>query len=140
MNLAALKEDLIEDEGFSKHVYKDNLGYWTVGFGFCIDDRRKDCGLELEDCLVILDKKIQRIYNDFNRRLPWFHKLPDGRQRALCNMAYQMGVDGVMKFKKMMIALQHENYDAAYNEALSSKWATQTPDRAKRVALLIRNG
>jgi lysozyme len=55
-------------------------------------------------------------------------------------MAYQMGVDGVLKFKKMMIALQAENYEAAYKEALNSKWAQQTPERAQRVALLIRNG
>jgi lysozyme len=53
-------------------------------------------------------------------------------------MAYQLGPSGVVAFKKMLAALEAGDRIAAAEAALDSKWATQTPNRAQRVAALIR--
>ena len=52
-------------------------------------------------------------------------------------MAYQLGVNGVGNFSKMLNALESGDRETAAIEALDSKWATQTPERAERVANMI---
>ena len=53
-------------------------------------------------------------------------------------MCYQMGLAGVLRFRKMIQALNRNDYGKAADEALDSLWAEQTPNRAKRVAEWIR--
>ena len=55
-------------------------------------------------------------------------------------MAYQMGVDGLFKFKKMIAALGKGDWNEAAHQALDSRWAKQTPARAERHAAVIANG
>ena len=50
-----------------------------------------------------------------------------------------MGVKGALSFKRTMKFLQHELYEDAADEALDSNWAKQTPQRAGRVADMIRS-
>ena len=37
---AKLIKDLKRDEGWVPHAYKDSLGFWTIGYGFLIDEKR----------------------------------------------------------------------------------------------------
>ena len=53
------------------------------------------------------------------------------------NMAYQMGVPGLLRFKKMLSALEAGDWKTAEKEALDSLWARQTPRRAREVASLL---
>ncbi|WP_376787674.1 hypothetical protein [Klebsiella aerogenes] len=62
------------------------------------------------------------------------------RRAALVNMVFQLGATGVLGFKKMLQYLNNREYSLAADEALDSKWAVQTPARAKRVTEVIRNG
>ena len=72
---------------------------------------------------------------------PWLQAQPDDVQRALGNMAYQLGVAGVGRFTDMLDALEAGDRQLGAVEALDSRWAhKQTPERAKRVAILIRGG
>lgn len=66
--------------------------------------------------------------------------LNDARQDALICMVFQVGAVGVSKFKATLQALRDGNYDLASNHMLNSKWAKQTPARAKRMANLIKYG
>jgi lysozyme len=49
-------------------------------------------------------------------------------------MTFQMGPAGVGKFKNMLIALQNQSYAEAAAEMLDSRWAKQTPNRAKKLS------
>ncbi len=62
------------------------------------------------------------------------------RRAALVNMVFQLGLTGVLKFRKMIQYLKVGNYEAAADEGLDSKWARQTPNRARRVTEVIRTG
>jgi lysozyme len=55
-------------------------------------------------------------------------------------MAYQMGVVGVLKFKKMLLAIKDKNYALASHEMLDSTWAIQTSNRAKELAAQMKGG
>ena len=45
-----------------------------------------------------------------------------------------MGANGVSKFKNMIVALKSQSYSVAATEMLDSRWAKQTPNRAKELS------
>ena len=53
-------------------------------------------------------------------------------------MSYQMGVNGVSKFRKMITNMKDENWSKAADEMLDSLWARQTSNRANRLAAIVR--
>ena len=132
-----LINDLKSDEGWVPHAYQDHLGFWTIGFGFLIDERRGG-ELPVEIAEEWLTYAAIKRWDELLADLPWLNDLPEDVQRGLANMAYQLGVNGVQNFKKMLGALQIGDQILAAKHALDSKWAVQTPKRAKRVTGLIR--
>lgn len=132
-----LSSDLKNDEGVILHAYQDHLGYWTLGTGFLID-ARKNGGISIEENDMILQHRIKNLLNDLCTKISWFSQKSDNIQRALFNMAYQMGINGLLNFKHMLQLIEKNDYSGAADEALSSTWAKQTPARANRIADLIR--
>ena len=55
-------------------------------------------------------------------------------------MCFNLGLPRLLKFKKMIIALEQGYYDQAADEALDSQWARQVGDRAQRIATAFREG
>lgn len=84
--------------------------------------------------------------NDFARcerelaPYPWYVNQPEGVQAALMNMCFNLGIGRLLGFRKMIMALTAKDYTTAAIEALDSKWAKQVGQRAKDVALMIREG
>ena len=134
-----LTQELKRDEGFISHVYQDHLGYHTIGIGRLVDKRRGG-GITEEEATYLLENDIDKVVNQLDYKLPWWRGLSDARQRALANMCFQMGINGLLKFKRMLRALEHGDYELARKEALDSVWAQQTPNRAARVVNLISEG
>ena len=136
MDLRAVREILKQDEGEVLHAYQDHLGYWTIGYGRLIDKRRGG-GITQREAEFLLDNDISRVVEQLAARTD-FLSHPEEVQHALINMAFQLGVNGLMSFRKMWGHLALRDYKAAADEALDSRWATQTPKRAQRVTDLIR--
>lgn len=134
-----LLEDLKRDEGWVPHAYQDSEGYWTIGYGFLIDERRGGY-LPLSIGEIWLEQAAMRRWNELARKEPWLLEQPEAVQRAVANMAYQMGVEGVRDFEQMLRALRAGSRRLAAKHALDSRWAKQTPERALRVATLMENG
>ena len=137
MILSKLREDLIRDEGEVLHAYQDHLGYWTIGYGRLIDKRRGG-GISKQEALLMLDNDILRVIGQLQEKTG-FNEHPEAVQHALVNMGFQLGVNGLLGFKKMWAHLANRDYGAAADEALDSRWAQQTPERAKRVTDLMRS-
>jgi lysozyme len=47
---------LEKEEGFVPHVYKDHLGYWTIGHGILVDER-KGGGITIEESRYLLNNR-----------------------------------------------------------------------------------
>lgn len=139
MNIKQLTEELIRDEGCVLHAYQDHLGYWTLGIGRLID-KRKGGGITAEEARYLLENDIGRVVTELRKRVKFWGKLSDARQRALANMGFQLGVAGLMDFRRMLAAMEVMDFRKAADEALNSTWARQTPQRAQRVAKMIREG
>lgn len=139
MDTEKLKQELIGDEGNVPYAYQDSLGYWTIGVGHLID-KRKGGKLSAATINFILDEDIRDKSAELVAALPWVKMQPDGVQRALVNMAFQLGVAGLLLFTNTLSLIKAGKYNEAADNALKSKWAQQTPERAKRVTDMIRKG
>ena len=134
MTEAGLKR-LAEDEGFSGVPYKCTSGKETIGYGFNLDD----WPLTEAECLPILKSRAERVKVDLANRIAGFYRLPERAQDVLINMGYQMGVSGLLGFRRFLRALETGKFEDAYHEGMMSRWAQQTPNRARRLMDIIRS-
>ena len=137
MNTATIREQIKQHEGCVLHAYQDHLGYWTIGYGRLIDERRGG-GISKAEAEQMLTADINRVIGSLEHEAPALYTFPERVQHALVNMAFQMGVQGVMSFTRMWAALNADDFARAADEALDSRWAEQTPGRAQEVAGMIR--
>jgi len=121
-------------EGFRDRVYKDTLGIDTIGYGFAI----KDLVIDEDIAEMILRRKLEKLVEDTNRRFSFLKDLPEQAQDVIYEMCYQLGITGVSKFKKTLAYLENFEYKMASKEMLDSKWARQTPNRAKKLSDVIK--
>lgn len=136
---AKLTADLKRDEGNIRHAYTDSLGYLTIGVGRLVDQRRGG-GLSPAEIDYLLANDIDNKSKMLAIALPWFTGLDEVRQRALLNLAFQLGIGGLLNFKNTLAHLQAGRYREAATNALLSNWAAQTPSRARRIARMIETG
>ena len=123
-------------------MYLDSLGKRTVGYGhLCVEDHWEDGKKYDKEYLdEIFDKDFQNaadqcedLCNDYELDLP--ETITD----VLIEMIFQLGIGNVMKFKKMIAALQEQDFETASLEMLDSRWATQTPSRAEKLSLIVKD-
>ena len=129
--------DLIESiklhEGFESKPYPDPLHGWDVPtFGHGLTYITES---ESEQIVV---NRVNEITAKIQTAKPVFKTLTETRKHALIEMAYQMGVGGLFKFRKMWTAIEAGDFETAHKEALDSRWAQQTPNRARHVAAKLR--
>lgn len=139
MSTSSVISQLRRDEGEVLHAYQDHLGYWTIGMGILIDKRRGG-GITPEESAYLTQNRVVRIEAELTSKLPWFTRLEPPRRAALVNMAYQMGVAGLLGFARSLGSIRDERWALAEAQLLESTWARQTPDRARRVARQIATG
>jgi lysozyme len=137
---AELTRQLKGDEGVKPQAYQDHLGFWTIGVGRLVDTRKPGSGLRPEEITFLLNNDIDDRINVLGRRLPWFLQLDAARQGVLLNMSFQLGVDGLLGFKNTLRLVERGDYAQAADNMLLSKWAQQTPERARRMAEQMRSG
>lgn len=135
-----LQRQLRCDEGVRPCVYKDHLGYDTIGVGRLVDARKQGAGLRPVEIDFLLNNDIDDRIDQLTRRLSWFQTLDDARQGVLLNMSFQLGVEGLLGFKNTLSMVKDARYAAAAEAMLLSKWAEQTPERAKRMSQQMRTG
>lgn len=134
-----LEQQLRADEGEVLHAYQDTLGFWTIGVGRLIDKLRGG-GITKEEAAYLLRNDIERKTAEVRSRLPWVERLDPVRQGVLVNMAFQLGVGGLLAFKNTLALIERGDYAGAADNMLKSTWATQTPARAQRLAKQLRTG
>lgn len=139
--LDALDRLLKSNEGFRPYLYDDAtgkritqgstvVGHPTWGWGFNTDA----IDFTVEAAQVQFDTIRTRRINEVFNALPWTQRLGSGPLRAVIDIAYNAGVDGLMQFHKMLDCLQRGDLVGAKREVLNSKLAE---GRARRLAALI---
>ena len=125
----SLIEEIKRHEGYSKKVYKDTLGYDTIGIGFLV------ASLELDEdvCDTILERRLISNERVLQNKLQWYKDQPQLVKNILQNMYYQLG-NKLFNFVKTLHYIENCKYRAGAIEMLDSLWAKQTPNRAKELS------
>ena len=137
MNMDRLLQSVKKHEGYRNKVYLDTLGKRTVGVGhLCVEDFWED-NKEYEEkfLLTILEHDLKTAIKASERLLKDCRILDSLAREIIIEMVFQLGETGVSKFKNMLKALKEgPDYQTAASEMLDSRWAKQTPNRAKAMS------
>jgi len=148
---------LITHEGLRLEVYKDSLGIDTIGIGRNLEDRGitkeeldwmdipnmaivHTMGISEADAMYLAENDVQIVEEELVRAHPCVNKLDAVRQLVVMDMAFNMGVPRLCKFKNMWNAIHEENYIVAAKEMLDSRWAVQVKSRSTKLANAMHNG
>ena len=130
----SLIDAIKKSEGYRPRVYKCTAGVDTIGIGFAI----KDLHLDEDICDMILERKIGELKLRLHKNYPFILDLPESVQDVCIEMAYQLGVTGFGRFRKTLQFLRLKDFKSASEEMLDSRWAEQTPNRAKRLSQIVK--
>ena len=141
MNMDRLLQSVKQHEGYRNKVYKDTLGKRTVGVGhLCVEDFWEDNKEYPEEMLMnILKDDLKNAIQGSERLLKDCLVLDSLAREIIIEMVFQLGETGVSKFRNMLKALKVPDYQTASIEMLDSKWAKQTPNRAKAMSDHMRS-
>ncbi len=134
-----LIETLKRHEGVKYYVYKDHLGYETIGVGRCLKEG-VGLGLTHDEVDYLLMNDINRCLEELDAAFPWFKDLTEIRREAMINLCFNLGLTSLRKFEKALAAMSIHNYEEAADEFLDSRWAKQVGNRATEVTEMIRTG
>ena len=107
--------NICEEEGFRSEIYDDSLGNPTIGHGLT----------------WLSEYQILEAHPILNDR-------PVEVTMITVHMSYQLGLTGVGAFRKMWEGIAAQDYAAAADEMLDSKWNEQTPSRSQRLSDRMR--
>ena len=122
-------------EGWKDTLYEDPSGHPCIGYGFRLDQPH---ALSSAVGTIWLTQTLQRMFGEIAKSITYWNELPLGARAVLMDMAYQMGLSGLLRFKKMLKALKERDYETAAVELMDSDYAKQTPSRAQRNAKILR--
>lgn len=125
-------------EAFRSQLYHDSRGYLTIGYGRLLDPT-KGGGISRDEAEYLLANDLGRAEREAEG-LQSYHDLSAPRQSVLIEMCFNLGLDGVKAFKRMLSALVQQDYAHAAAEMLESEWAGQVKGRATELALQMETG
>lgn len=135
MNYHRVIEQIKQHEGLKLKPYHCTSGKLTIGYGRNLEAKGISKGeaesMLLSDIAEVEEKLV---------RTGFLSGLNDARKAVLINMAFQLGFNGLSKFRNMLAAVQSEQYALAASEMLDSLWAKQTPNRAKELSEQMLTG
>lgn len=144
MNL--LVEWIKLEEGFRAEPYRNAQGVWAVGYGRNLEAHpmpgrdwilRPYTAAEADDWLR---EQVRVLYFSLRDHKPILEDIEAPRAAAMINMAYQLGIDGLLRFRRLWGAVEDRNWTQAATLAGESSWAAQAPHRARRVCHALLSG
>ena len=131
-----LRELLYQEEGYRQYPYFDTRGNETIGIGRNL----KANGISLSEAYHLLDNDIDYFSERLETTLAAFKKLDETRKIVLVDMCFNLGLKGLLGFKKMLAAVQRQDWDTAAKEILASNAALQTGKRYQKLSQMMKTG
>jgi lysozyme len=143
-----LRKLLIRHEDLRQKPYLDCCGkYWrlcscrekgrlTIGVGRNLDDN----GVSFEEAIALLENDVVKAHEYAEKHFPWYKSLTPARKAVIISMIFNMGMGGILSFKKFLGDMIAQDYVCAAAELRDSKWATQVGERAEELADLMERG
>lgn len=124
---------IIRHEGLRLKPYRDTTGHLTIGYGRNLDER----GVSINEATLLLHNDVAAVANKLGE-YRWFRSCNIDRQAVLIDMAFNLGINGLLDFHHLLAAVDAGNYNEAADAMLASKWASQVGARAVEDARIMR--
>ena len=148
-----LLDQLKRHEGFRKRVYLDTCTppKPTIGYGYNLEanplhlssleiSQAHTKGINQVEAERLLKLMITQCRHQLEVTLPFFSKLDTVRQDVLINMCFNIGLAGLLKFKKSLLLIEAGEYSTASVELLNSKWSKDVGNRALELSTQMKKG
>lgn len=133
-------EQLRRDEGVRLKPYTDTVGKLTIGVGRNLTDK----GISEQEAREMLSTDVIEVQQALAKSGLDYQIQPDeesfARYNVLVNMAFNMGIGGLLAFKNMLACYKAGDWAGAAKHMLDSKWAEQVGPRAHRLAKQMETG
>ena len=129
-------EQIKRHEGLRLKPYRCTANKLTIGYGRNIED----AGISEDEAELLLSNDLVRCAKEVEKHVKAFNKLNDARQSVLINMCFNLGINGLLKFKKFLTAVNDGFFDLAAKEMLDSRWAKQVGSRAIELSEQMKTG
>ncbi len=126
---------ILGHEGHRSKIYEDTRGNRTIGIGLNLEN-----GISIDLSRVILKFQVTEIREQLKYKIPAFNSLSATRQDVLISVAFNLGISGLMKFKKMLAAIEEGNFKRASMELLDSSAARELHNRYNELAEMLKHG
>lgn len=142
LNIIKLSRRIKTHEGYRNNIYKDSLGFLTIGYGHRIKNNDKFIGKKKYS-----KKTLNLVFiNDLKKAIYDFKKnyniavLPNNVQEVIIEMVFQMGIRRTLNFIKFNSHIKKKLYYLAALEMIKSRWYHQTPKRVEKlIEILLKN-
>jgi len=135
MNMQELHNQIINHEGFRLKPYRCSAGKLTIGIGRNLDDH----GISETEARFLMENDLADCVKDLNVIFPnQFQKFPDGIQRVLMDMRFQLGGAGFRKFRKLIQAIRGGDLKEAIVQMKDSRWYHQVTVRAENLIKIVQ--
>ncbi|HPK40007.1 MAG: lysozyme [Candidatus Ratteibacteria bacterium] len=128
-----LENMLKKHEGLVLKPYKCSAGKLTIGYGRNLEAR----GISEAEASMMLTNDIRDCMDSLDRQMSWWKEQPKAIQYVLVDMCFNLGIGGLLGFKKTLRFLQNGEYVKASEEMLDSLWAKQVGKRAIELSKMV---
>lgn len=141
MDIEKTKKLIRIHEGYREFPYDDKTsnrvqGKVTIGYGRNLNDK----GVNQNEAELMLDNDLSYLITQLPKRISFFGKLDDVRQAILCDMAYNIGINGLLGFNNMLDSIEKADYADAAFEIFESKLHNEEPLRTADLIGMMRSG
>jgi lysozyme len=123
-------------EGFRGKPYHCTAGKLTIGYGRNLDD----VGITEVEAEFLLKVDTLRATDSAGDIFPGILSYTENRQIAIINMIFNLGKTRFKGFRKMIDAINRDDWESAADEAMDSRWYGQVGVRAHELVNLLREG
>jgi lysozyme len=113
---------------------------WTIGYGHTGREVHPGLIWTVAQCNVALLSDIQSVCTGLDTAIPWWRSLDDLRQDCLVNIAFNLGVHGLLEFNTFLAYMRAKLFNHAALDLMGTLWYRQVGDRAKRIHDQILTG
>lgn len=129
-----------------RHIaYRCTAGALTIGYGHNLDANpvpgvSGQSKLTEDQAERLLEADVLTVQGQLERSLPWAGSLPFVRYAVLVNMAFNLGIAGLLSFTGTLDKAKRGDYSGTAQNMLKSKWAGQVGKRAQELAKQMESG
>ncbi|WP_243878372.1 glycoside hydrolase family protein [Helicobacter pylori] len=129
---------IVDLEGFSPSVYTDKTGHPTIGYGYNLSVYSYE-SKSITKAYGLLTDILKENYKAI-LSYGWYKNLDAMRRMVILDLSYNLGLNGLLKFKQFIKAIEDKNYALAVERLQKSPYFNQVKKRASRNMEILKLG